>query len=58
MPGTTATNEPKRGRHGAPDYLIQRNENGTALTLGYAEAKDVGISLSETEKTGQLQRYR
>ncbi|WP_104990473.1 type ISP restriction/modification enzyme [Deinococcus sp. NW-56] len=58
MPGTTATNEPKRGKYGAPDYLIQHTEQGTALTLGYAEAKDVGISLGDTERTGQLQRYR
>lgn len=58
MPGTDATNEPKRGKYGAPDYLITRHKEGVSLTLGYAEAKDVGVSLSETEKTEQLARYR
>ena len=58
MPETTATNEPKRGLYGAPDYLIQTTHNNTPLTLGYAEAKDVGIDLDATEKTTQLKRYR
>jgi len=50
----TATNEPKRIACGAPDYIITRN----GLTIGYIEAKDVGKSLSETEGTDQLKRYR
>lgn len=58
IPGTTATNEPKRGKFGAPDYLITREDAGPAVTLGYAEAKDVGVSLGDTEKTEQLRRYR
>lgn len=58
MPGTDATNEPRRGKHGAPDYLIQKDQGGTALTLGYAEAKDVGVNLTDTEKSEQLKRYR
>ncbi|WP_192930895.1 type ISP restriction/modification enzyme [Deinococcus sp. AJ005] len=58
IPGTTATNEPKRGKFGAPDYLITRGEGAIAFTLGYAEAKDVGVSLDDIEKTEQLQRYR
>ncbi|CAM3512240.1 type ISP restriction/modification enzyme [Deinococcus frigens] len=58
MPGTTATNEPKRGKFGAPDYLITREDDSATLALGYAEAKDVGVSLNDTEKTEQLRRYR
>ncbi len=50
----TATNEPKRIACGAPDYLITRNQ----VTIGYLEAKDVGKSLHETERTDQLKRYR
>jgi len=50
----TATNEPKRIACGAPDYIITRND----LSIGYIEAKDVGKSLDETERTDQLKRYR
>jgi hypothetical protein len=50
----TATNEPKRIACGAPDYIITRDD----LTIGYIEAKDVGKSLAETERTDQLKRYR
>src|SRR5450756_844289 len=50
----TATNEPQRIACGAPDYIITRN----GLTVGYIEAKDVGKSLAETERTDQLKRYR
>ncbi|PJC72709.1 MAG: hypothetical protein CO012_11490 [Syntrophobacterales bacterium CG_4_8_14_3_um_filter_49_14] len=49
-----ATNEPKRIVCGAPDYIITRD----GLTIGYIEAKDVGKSLTETERTDQLKRYR
>ena len=53
-PQVTATNEPQRIACGAPDFIITRN----GLTVGYVEAKDVGKSLAETERTDQLQRYR
>jgi predicted helicase len=51
--GIRATNEPKRITCGAPDYIIKRNN----LTIGYVEAKDVGISLDKVEKDEQLKRY-
>ena len=51
--GVTATNEPKRIECGAPDFLVTKG----ALTVGYIEAKDVGQSLDEAEKSGQLKRY-
>ena len=60
-----ATNEPKRIECGAPDYSI--SDNG--LTVGYIEAKDIGISLDAIERDSnrsnpgspngeQLKRYR
>ncbi|MBI2854131.1 MAG: N-6 DNA methylase [Chloroflexi bacterium] len=51
--GTTATNEPSRIACGAPDFVITKG----ALTVGYIEAKDVGKSLDEAEKSEQLERY-
>ncbi len=50
----TATNEPKRIACGAPDYILTRD----GLIVGYIEAKDVGKSLAETERSEQLKRYR
>lgn len=50
----TATNEPKRIKCGAPDYIVTRGET----PLGYVEAKDVGESLDRVERTEQMRRYR
>ncbi len=46
-----ATNEPKRVKFGAPDYVIERNTGSTSLTIGYVEAKDVrtGLQVCRTE---------
>jgi REP element-mobilizing transposase RayT len=41
----TATNEPKRVKCGAPDFIIMRGQT----PLGYIEAKDVGKSLDAIE---------
>ncbi len=54
QPGIIATNEPKRIKCGAPDYIITRKD----IPLGFVEAKDIGISLDDTEKSEQLKRYR
>ena len=54
-PKIKATNEPKRIECGAPDFVISRLPDN--FTIGYLEAKDVGISLDETEKSEQLNRY-
>ena len=51
--GISATNEPKHIECGAPDFVIRK---GT-ITVGYIEAKDIGISLDVTEKSNQLKRY-
>ncbi|GBL44570.1 adenine specific DNA methyltransferase [Sulfuriferula multivorans] len=54
QPGVTATNEPKRIKCGAPDYIITRKD----IPLGFVEAKDIGVSLDDTENSEQLKRYR
>lgn len=54
QPSITATNEPKRIKCGAPDYIITRKD----IPLGFVEAKDIGVSLDDTEKSEQLKRYR
>jgi predicted helicase len=51
--GVTATNEPKRIKCGAPDFIVTRGD----VPLGYVEAKDVGVSLDKIEKSEQLRRY-
>src|SRR4030042_247422 len=52
--GITATNEPKHIECGAPDFVIKKG----STTIGYIEAKDIGKSLDEAEKSDQLKRYR
>jgi predicted helicase len=52
--GIIATNEPKHIECGAPDFVVRKG----SITTGYIEAKDIGKSLDEVEKTDQLKRYR
>lgn len=52
--GFTATNEPKRIACGAPDFIVSRAD----IPAGYIETKEIGASLSQTEKTEQIKRYR
>ncbi len=52
-PDVVATNEPRRIECGAPDFVVGKG----SATIGYVEAKDVGKSLDEAEKSEQLQRY-
>lgn len=54
QPGIIATNEPRRIACGAPDYSI----SAQGFTVGYIEAKDVGMSLDAVENDEQLKRYR
>src|SRR6266536_2160921 len=51
--GITVTNEPKRIKCGAPDFIITHKQT----PLGYIETKDIGISLDHTEHTDQMKRY-
>jgi hypothetical protein len=50
----TATNEPKREKCGAPDFIVTK----TTVPIGYIEAKDIGKSLDTVERDEQLKRYR
>lgn len=52
--GIEATNEPRRIKCGAPDFIISRK----GVPLGYIETKDLGISLDDIEKSEQILRYR
>jgi len=52
--GISATNEPKHIECGAPDFVIRKG----VTTIGYIEAKDIGRSLDEAEKSDQLKRYQ
>ena len=67
LAGIAATNEPKRVDCGAPDYAVSRTRDG--LTVGYVEAKDIGVSLDAIERDSnrkdpstpngrQFKRYR
>lgn len=49
-----ATNEPGREKCGAPDFVITK---AGPVTVGYLETKDIGKSLDEAERSGQLKRY-
>lgn len=53
-PGLQATNEPRRSKVGAPDFVVGRG----GVPLGYVEAKDLGADLRRTERSEQLKRYR
>lgn len=48
-----ATNEPKRVRCGAPDFIVARGE----APVGSIECKDIDTPLGKIEKSEQLQRY-
>jgi len=52
--GVVATNEPRRIECGAPDFVVTRD----SIPIGYVEAKDIGKSLDEAEKSEQLKRYQ
>lgn len=52
---TIAVNDPKHSEHGAPDFIFRKRSN--EIIKGYAEAKDIGVSLDKTEKTDQMTRY-
>jgi len=51
--GIIATNEPKHIECGAPDFIVRKG----SASIGYIEAKDIGKSLDEAEKSEQLTRY-
>jgi type I restriction-modification system DNA methylase subunit len=58
VPDIHVTNEPKRQKCGAPDYIITKKE----IPVGFIEAKDIGdTDLDGAKKTGnkeQFDRYK
>ena len=58
LPNIRATNEPKRQKCGAPDYILTKK----GIPIGFIEAKDIGDSdLEGSKKTGnkeQFDRYK
>ena len=58
VPEIRATNEPKRQRCGAPDYILTKKD----IPVGFIEAKDIGDKdLDGVKKTGnkeQFDRYK
>jgi predicted helicase len=53
---TAAINDPARSQHGMPDFVFLKKSN-QKIIKGYAEAKDITVSLDKTEKTDQMDRY-
>jgi len=58
VPDISATNEPKRQKCGAPDYILMKKD----IPVGFIEAKDIGDKdLEGAKKTGnkeQFDRYK
>ena len=54
VPGIAATNEPRRIKCGAPDYVLTRQD----IPVGYIEAKDIGVDLAHKNLKEQFDRYR
>lgn len=53
---TAAINDPARSQYGMPDFVFPQKAN-QKIIKGYAEAKDITVSLDKTEKTDQMDRY-
>ena len=51
--GLNVVNDPKRSEYGSPDFVFMKGKT----TIAYAEAKDVNISLDDTEEGEQMARY-
>lgn len=51
--GLNVINDPKRSEYGAPDFVFIKGK----IAAAYAEAKDINVSLDETEKGEQMARY-
>ena len=51
--GIEVTNEPKRQKCGAPDFILQKKE----VPICYIETKDINIDLDKIEKSEQIKRY-
>ncbi|MFI3219988.1 MAG: hypothetical protein QX189_12870, partial [Methylococcales bacterium] len=54
LPTVSITNEPRRIKCGAPDFILTRN----SFDIGWIEAKNIGQSLDSKEHQEQFNRYR
>ena len=54
VPDIQATNEPKRQKCGAPDYVLMRKD----IPIGYIEAKDIGVDFKQKSLQNQFKRYK
>ena len=56
IPGIVATNEPKRQKCGAPDYILTKKD----IPVGFIEAKDIGEKDLDGKKANkeQFDRYK
>ena len=48
-----ATNEPKREKCGAPDFVVAHETGHGPLTIGHLETKDVGVDLAGIERDSE-----
>jgi len=55
-PKILAQNDPSRSKYGAPDFIFF-DRNNKDIIRGYAETKDINVSLDKVETTDQLKRY-
>lgn len=53
LPDVSITNEPRRIKCGAPDFILMRG----IFELGWIEAKDIGKNLDHKEHQEQISRY-
>lgn len=56
VPTIIATNEPRRIKCGAPDYVITKKDS--KVPVGYVEAKDIGLDLEDKAHQEQFTRYK
>ncbi|WP_278035252.1 type ISP restriction/modification enzyme [Flavobacterium nitratireducens] len=54
LPDVLVTNEPARVDCGAPDYVLTRKD----VPIGYIEAKDIGVDLTDKKLKEQFDRYK
>ena len=55
LPDACVTNEPKRTKVGAPDFIITDKKN---IPFAYIETKDIGKNLDSKEYKEQFDRYK
>jgi hypothetical protein len=57
FPDVLPINDPAKSAHGFPDFVFLRKSNHD-ITIGYGEAKDIGIDLDRELGSEQMERYK